>query len=412
MNKFIKNKFVLILSLVILFIVITSSIGNLNQSRNTDIKSSAFDISEILKDNRFRLKTKDEDRNSYAISQMSVCYQSGGKDGCYSDVAKLLFSQFNLRQILDIFAENETTPEVFSRCHEVTHFLSRLAYEKEKSVPKVFNQCAFTCHGGCYHGTLEAYLMEKKLANEQDYQTFMRKEIGSLCGKKENYTIPQVFNECVHGLGHGAMFVTDSEVPLALRLCDALSLQSDREGCYSGIFHENSSSSTNSDHPTRFIKADDPMYPCNILEEKYLSLCYRYQSSYFAILTNHDWQKTVDLCMQVPNQYQRECFQTIGTNQVGFTQDMLQMRDDCMLSPTKEYRDVCIAGVVVSLAGRYTNNPNRIISFCNLLYEENKKACFAQMGASVSSWSNNPQDRTRVCNLIPNSMYSSWCGGS
>lgn len=365
-------------------------------------------IAAILKHPEFHLRGATESPDAYIQGLMGVCYRNGGRDDCYSNVATLLFLQFSLSDLVTLFAQSETNQYVFARCHEVMHFLSRQSYEKEKSLSSVFNQCNFTCHGGCYHGALEQYMHEKNLLLG-DYTANMASEMPKICGNREAYTIPLTFRECIHGLGHGAMFITDADVPESLKLCDSLALQEEKEGCYSGIFHENTSSSTNTDHPSRYIRQDDSMFPCNILEEKYLPLCYRYQSSYFALLTNHDWQKTVELCMQVPQAYRRECFQTIGTNQVGFTQDMTRWKLDCELAPTKELRDVCIGGVVVSLAGRYTNDADRITSFCTLVADENKKACFRQMGFSISGWSSDPGNVARICNFIQNPQYASWC---
>ena len=94
--------------------------------------------------------------------------------------------------------------------------------------------------------------MEKHLLNAQD-QTMIRREIATVCGKETDYAAPLTYRECVHGLGHGAMYITDSDLNQALALCNALSNQKDQEACYSGVFMENSSSSTNIDHPSKFI---------------------------------------------------------------------------------------------------------------------------------------------------------------
>lgn len=357
-----------------------------------------------------RLHKTSEDPNAYIRSQMLICYRNGGRDDCYKNVATVLFSQFSLREILDRFAQTEKAVEVFSRCHEVAHFLARMTYEEKKNIPQVFSQCTFTCHGGCYHGAMEAYLMEKKITETGDVEERLRNEMATVCGKSEDYETPLTFRECVHGLGHAAMFVTEQEVPQALHLCDALSIQEEREGCYSGVFHENSSSSTNTAHPAKYIRKDNLLYPCNILDERYLSLCYRYQSSYFAFfLTNHDWGKTMELCKKVPEKYWRECFQTIGTNQVGFTQDFSVMRANCDLAPTEELKSVCISGVVISLAGRYINEGDRIMQFCLHVNEAQKESCFRQMGVSIVAWSKDTENPKRICSSIGIHQYSTWC---
>lgn len=360
---------------------------------------SSQKLTTILADHSFRLKEDGEDPHRYVQDEMGVCYQRGSDD-CYRNVATLFFAQFSLPDILGIFADSETVPEVFARCHQVTHYLARTEYLQTKSLPGLFNSCNFTCHGGCYHGAIEEYLQERKLLTNQDERA-IREEISSICGKKEQASVPQVFRECVHGLGHGTMYISDGDLFQALDLCDALGDQGDRDGCYSGVFMENSSSSTNTTHPGRFLRRDDPMYPCTAVGEPYRRMCYRYQSSYFAEISNHDWKKTGDLCMNTPLEFRRECFQTIGTNQVGFTQDFKVMRANCQLIPEAEFQDACIAGIVVSLTGRYVGQPERALEFCSLVAPAQQRVCYSQMGRSIADWSTDENTYTEICSMTP-----------
>lgn len=343
-----------------------------------------------------RVVSKDD--NEYIRKELQICYGVGGKDDCYKKVAALFFNRFGLKKTLALFAQNEDYPEVYARCHEVTHFLSRSEYERLGSIAGVYAQCDSTCHGGCYHGTLEAYLKENT-----------NTDFAKICGRLEEYDKPLIFYECMHGLGHAAMFITDAEVPMSLKLCDRIESLENQERCYSGVFMENSSSSTNLDHPSKFVRADDPYYPCNILEEKYLKLCYRYQSSHFALIAKHDWQKVASLCMGVPENYRVECFRTIGTNQVGFTQDINQMRANCDLMPSFEYRNVCVVGVISSMAYRFVGNSEKMVNFCKTVDEGYRQDCFRQIGASFLDWSSDKSFAKNECGKIPDLKGADWC---
>lgn len=392
------------LALLVILVIFAS------QPRKIDkVKDNTKVIDKILSSGVYRLKAQLEDPGSYVISMMDICFKDGGKNSCYRDVANLFYYQFSLAEILDFFQKNENSQPVFARCHEVTHYLSRMEYQQSRDIAKVYDKCSSVCHGGCYHGTIEQYMKDKDLPLGVAEQQKIKSEIPKICGKLEDYKTPLLFDECVHGIGHGAMFITDGELPQALEICDNLTTQRDIDSCYSGVFMENSSSSTSTDHPGKYIKKDDRMYPCNILEERYLPLCYRYQSSYFAQLTRNNWVETSKLCSLVPKAYRSGCFQTIGTNQVGFTQDMKQMIYDCSLMPTDEYRTICLQGIVISLGGRYRGNSQKIIDLCNLVEEKFKAACFKQMGTSVSSWSINPAEVKLHCNQLTNQQYRKWC---
>ncbi len=346
-----------------------------------------------------------EDVNSYVRKVLGVCYQNGGRNDCYKQVAQVLYNQFGLAKTVGLLRDNEDYPEVYARCHEVTHYLSRSEYEKEKSIAKVYSQCDSTCHGGCYHGTLEAYLKEQ--SEQKDFN--LANHFPKICGNKEDYRKPIEFNECLHGLGHAAMFVKDMELKQSLALCDTLLEEEHKGRCYSGVFMENSSSSTSFDHASIYIKKDDPFYPCNILEKKYQSLCWQYQSSYFSIITGQDWRKVADLCLQTPKDYQDNCFKTIGTNQVGFTSSLDLMKKDCEVMPTEHFQDVCVLGVVSSLAYRFVGDTKKMIDFCSMINPDFKETCFKQMGAGVHDWDSDKGKVASYCSQIPFKQGYAWC---
>ena len=353
--------------------------------------------------NEYGRKASSEE-DGYVRAQMKACYDSGGKDNCYKKVAEDLSDKFGLKKTLAVFAANEDQPEIFARCHEATHYLSRNEYRKTGSVPQVYSQCDSTCHGGCYHGVLEQYIKDKGLAYEALFSEFPK-----VCGKSEDFASPLVFNECHHGLGHAAMFVTDMDVPGSLALCDALQDLNLQERCWSGVFMENSSSSTNNDHPGRYVKAEDPLFPCNTLDQKYAKLCYRYQSSHFALITNHNWSETAKLCLKVPNDYQNDCVRTIGTNQVGFTQDTNVMRNNCSLMPNSHFQEVCYTGVISSFAYRYVGDMGKMESFCASIEKSFQEACIKQIGSSVVDWSKDNNEAFSWCDKITNPKFISWC---
>lgn len=352
----------------------------------------------------FNILQPGQDENEYVRSQMRICYEAGGKDDCYKQVAQLFSEQFGLKKTLELFQKNEVYPEIYARCHETTHYLSRNEYKKTGSIASVYDQCDSTCHGGCYHGVLEQHIKEKNLALAGLY-----KEFPKVCGKLQDFSSPLVFNECLHGLGHAAMFVRDMEVPESLSLCEALEVQEAKERCWSGVFMENSSSSTNSDHPGRWVKKDDPLFPCNALPEKYSKLCYRYQSSHFALITNHNWTETANLCLKVSQNYQDECFRTIGTNQVGFTQNPSLMRKNCSLMPNAHFEEICLQGVISSFAYRFVGDDTLMTNFCSGVSANYQEGCFKQMGTSVIDWSPDKKQAVALCEQITNAQFSSWC---
>jgi hypothetical protein len=337
---------------------------------------------------------------------MTPCYKSGS-DPCYEKAGDDFAKKFTLPTILAIFEQNEDKPEIFSRCHQVTHYLGREEFFRTHSVPVSFHNASSACHGGSYHGIIEGYFKYKGISLLDT--PALESNIRSVCGKSSDYEKATIYSECVHGIGHAMMFITSNELPESLAFCDSLLSRSDQTTCYGGVFMENSSSSTNLDHPTKYLKADDALYPCDSLEERYLETCYSYQSSYFSRIAQFDWTKVDALCQSIPVAYQSGCFRFIGSNQVGFTQDMNKRKANCNLLSTAAHRTLCYDGLVGALAGRFNTDFPLIASFCAMLAEGDKAHCYEQVGYSLLGWEKSPQDLVAKCATIPEQVYADAC---
>ena len=350
-------------------------------------------------------RTPSGDLDSFVREQLKSCYEINGRDGCYKKAAEVLYGKLGFAKTLKALKDNENYPEVYARCHEVTHYLSRSEFDKQQSIAKVYSQCDSTCHGGCYHGTMEAYLKNQLSSKNFD----LNKDFAAICGKQSDYQSLVEFNECLHGMGHAAMFVTDMEFFQSLNLCDSMEAQEHKERCYTGVFMENSSSSTSFDHASKYTKQNDPFYPCNVMEEKYLPLCWQYQSSYFALINGQDWVKVANMCMQIPQQHQDRCFRAIGTNQVGYTTSLEVMRDDCEQMPNEHFQDVCVGGVVSSMAYRFVGDPKKMLTFCSLVNSEHKETCFKQMGTAFLEWTQKLDQQEGYCQQIADPQGQDFC---
>src|SRR5581483_6244373 len=60
--------------------------------------------------------------------EMGKCYRTG-ENSCYRTASALFLSQFAPEDILADFEKDQNYPEIFSRCHEVTHYVGRKIYE-------------------------------------------------------------------------------------------------------------------------------------------------------------------------------------------------------------------------------------------------------------------------------------------
>jgi len=369
---------------IFVFILLSALAINLLRAKNNTLNTTVTETIPVSPADEITVHKSLTNKNVgiFLEQKMKICASMGTSHACYKNLANELSASFSLKDNLAIIAKNEDIPQIYNRCHELTHYLGRNEYQKTKNISASYVSCNSTCQGGCYHGVTEEYLHEKNLSiDSSQFET----SIKEMCGKSADYQRPYIYFECLHGTGHAAMFITDNNLFQSLQICDLLQNKSYEDTCYSGVFMENSSSSTGTDHPSKFIKAEDPLYPCNALEQKYQQVCYRYQSSYFAILTHQDWKKTSELCLKTPRQYQKDCFSTIGSSQVGFTQDKKIMNASCMSVPT-EFQQICIESVITSMATRFVDDLMRLNSFCSLVSKEYQSACYQTVKTATGSW--------------------------
>jgi hypothetical protein len=349
------------------------------------------------------------DAATYIPEHIHICIaDSSQKTMCLKNAAQDFTDRYDLPQMLQVFEQNESKKDFFESCHETLHFVGRDEFEKIKNVSAALSAGNPVCFAGYYHGVLEAYLIAKHLTPGEATEQQLQAEIPGLCQKPSSGQTKD-YNECLHGLGHSLMFATDSNLPVSLKLCDTLEGDSDQQWCYSGVFMENSTSSTNPDHPNQYLKKDDPMYPCDTLDAKYLTMCYTLQSFYLAQLSNFDWPTTMDWCRKVPSSYRGGCFNAVGQNQVGFTQDYQVMIKNCALVTELEYHISCIQGVVGALHDRYNDGPKKMVEVCNILDISLQPACFERTISIIKSLDSAKPQASMICSEISSATYKEHC---
>lgn len=306
--------------------------------------------------------------------QPAICYEEGART-----------------QLLDKYPTTEILSAIYDfdkyySCHAFAHFLGRALYKKLGSIPDAYSQVDFTCHGGAYHGVLEAYLDERKITVD----SLSGKDLEKICSdspKKVEKNASQVFTECLHGFGHAFMFITDSDLPKSLAYCDKLDLQY-QERCWGGAFMENSTSSTNIDHPTQWLKANDKFYPCTILDSRYLKQCYFYQANYLLKITNRDWKRVFADCGQVKDPGQHDyCILGAGAQlaSVSNEQGVTTAANVCQIAKDNDAY-VCIEGAIPSLFARHGGDAPQIFEFCSKVALFLREFCFAKLGSVAKTY--------------------------
>ncbi len=108
------------------------------------------------------------------------------------------------------------------------------------------------------------------------------------------------------------MGIQENDLFESLKTCGTLIDEWERNCCYGGVFMENVIAENNPGHPSKYLKADQPLYPCNLVGSHYKNECYRRQSSYALKTQGNDFARVFGLCEEVEDDSRPACYQGLG----------------------------------------------------------------------------------------------------
>ncbi len=231
-----------------------------------------------------------------------------------ADPSKIIASDTLLKDYLKANGVDKTIAMIKSTpgdCHQRSHKVGRLNYELQGN--KAFSVLNSECMSGYTHGVTEAFFSEHGTEN-------LTQSLRLICPSRS----PGFYAfQCFHGVGHGLMAFNDYDLPASLKDCDRLPpITLNRESCYSGVFMENVVGAISIDQakaagPTAEYHAsswlnNDPLYPCDAVDDKYKNTCYGFQTSRMLQVMGTDFQKVAAACGRIQPQYQSNCFSSMG----------------------------------------------------------------------------------------------------
>lgn len=161
-------------------------------------------------------------------------------------------------------------------CHPIAHELGHAAVKRYNyDFQKVIAFPHDTCAAGYLHGAVEQMLAAS--ANPQA-------DLLKLCA-------PSFAGPCVHGVGHGTMYVAKQDVGAARTLCNEFRTDSLRITCSEGLFMQMFAPDEEDENAKANLPADklaaEPQYPCAEQPPLFQSACYFYAPTYY--LSSHDY---------------------------------------------------------------------------------------------------------------------------
>lgn len=302
--------------------------------------------------------------------------------------------------------------------HGYTHVIGIRAWRPGDDVAEVFRSCSSLYQSGCYHGVIQSYLTA---TGEVDSARTV-----ALCDTiapsgSDNWLRFQ----CMHGLGHGLEMAWNWDLPRALGGCDWLATAWDRDSCYGGAIMENAVASapgghhtaaraldaTGDDHghmdhggmataapPFKMRDSTDALYPCTVLDARYLRSCYLGHGGVLLKHVDYDFARAAQECDRVPEDVRDVCYMSLGTNASGITVQDTDKAIALCNEGAAAWRQWCFVGVVKNYID-VTADPQDGVAFCREVPAgTDRERCWNAVGEQLAVLhTNDLTTRDEVC---------------
>ena len=326
----------------------------------------------------------------------STCFEQAFGNIAYREGPKVALALFD-----DRIAKSGDNSE----CHRIAHAIGAASLTRYGGdVARTFAEGSSSCFSGYYHGVLE-----RSLAKVKSYKpAVLGRVVRGLCKELRSRAVAWPGYHCLHGLGHGLMITTGYSLPLSLDVCNRLSTDWDRTACKSGAFMENISTSYGV--RSRWLRDDDPVYPCNWVARDDKLKCYEIVTSRILPVVDWDWDKTAQMCASVEKGWASACFRSLGRDAAGTTKfEADEIVERCAFARPYGGEGSCIAGAALATTGAFTS-AERSSVLCSTVPMDFRDRCYYAIGAVLRHFTGTSVEREADCRSITtNRRYLARC---
>ena len=300
--------------------------------------------------------------------------------------------------------------EVVSDPHLLVHSVGRSMAKNFGSTGDVFVQCPRNFNNGCFHGFFEHALLDvdDPVAVASDICESMTEDVSF----KEKFY-------CYHGAGHVFMLNEAYDVDASLKLCLVLG-DPWSEGCWQGVFMENAFRGY--ENRKENFREDDPLYPCNVVQDKFKRQCYINHHSYLINHYSPNLKDLLEVCMGA-GEFAEHCLAGLGLyfssgygagaydNEFGIAHlsHLEKIVFLCSRFPeghVESCNENAIAGILNDDAGSMV----RVSRLCGYVQESGRRACFESAGRHLPNLIPDKEQRIKACSIVP-AEYREACSG-
>lgn len=271
-----------------------------------------------------------------------------------------------LQQIVD------RQPDIARICHPIAHDLGHAALGKYGyDFKKAVSFQDGVCGNGYLHGVVEHAVL---------HAPDPARALHDLCA-------PELDGSCLHGIGHGAMFVADMDLPKALAFCDWFKQPTQRTSCAEGVFMQNFEVDVPGVKNSSWLKAGDPMYPCAQQAARYQGSCYYYAPQYYLQLHADKYTDGLVWCRTAgTSSAVASCTMGLGSRIMKYNIDRVGFAEaQCATETDRSLRDVCVRGLTSYYMVHFNDRKAGMRLCPQLTAAVDVATCKSAAGAAVSS---------------------------
>ena len=307
---------------------------------------------------------------------------------CISNALRRETDKYGPQAVLDVFKllleERQVSKSVDE--HQLAHEIGRQTAKSFGVNSQAFLLCPMTSfNGGCQHGFFE-YVLGRTDTETQAADIICKSLDESYSSKFRSY--------CYHGVGHGVLMAKAYDLDTALGACDSFDSFMAQDGCWQGVFMENTNAGMRGEARFGVFSKQDTLAPCNKLEYKYKHECYINHAGWLMVVFGNDVQKATRACLQADSGHIASCLQSIGlmiTNPVwqeplskgSYNGNFEQIAWQLCLKFPREYIAECIVAGVDNILNFDSPDISRSAEFCSVVDAGYQNLCYQRIGITL-----------------------------
>ena len=161
---------------------------------------------------------------------------------------------------------------------------------------------------------------------------------------------------------------------------------------------------------SRWLRDDDPVYPCNAIARDDKVTCYGMVTSRILRVIGLDWERTAEICAGIESRFVATCFRSLGRDISGqVRRDPDKIAELCAVARPYRAEGRCISAAAMDMTSNFTSGKQAAVH-CETASLGLRGECYYSVGAVLGRFSATVPERVADCReLTSSSQYVGEC---